>query len=237
MRNWLKNQLRDRTQLGVQIKVDAVAMQKLWLWTDMAKGEFSCLGLVDDIRDANTGAVTALIITDFILIKQQSSSDETELDPAAVAELLVDLESKGINGNKVRCWCHSHGDLSVFWSGQDDACIAGLANSAWTLSLVVNKRRDSMMRLDQYHPCHLYVSDCVFDIVYPQADGLAEACFSEFKAKVSESRNVFCHARRNAVDRVQDLKIAQERGALTIEELQEEVDWLGIDYEEQDIPF
>lgn len=237
MRNWPKNQLRERVQLGIKIQVDAVAMQKLWLWTDMARGEFSCLGLIDDIRDVNTGAVTALIVTDFILIKQQSSADETELDPAAIAELLADLESKGINGDKLRCWCHSHGDLSVFWSGQDDECIQGLSNGDWLLSLVVNKQRDSMMRLDQYHPCHLYVSDVVWDMHYPQVDGLAEACFSEFKAKVSESQNVFCSARRRAADRVQDLKIAQERGALTMDELQDEIDWMGIDFEEQDLPF
>ncbi|MBU0691488.1 hypothetical protein KKC97_10390 [bacterium] len=237
MRNWPKNQQRERVQLGIKIQVDAVAMQKLWLWADMAKGEFSCLGLVDDIRDANTGAVTALIVTDFILIKQQSSSDETELDPAAVAELLMELETQGIDGNKLRCWCHSHGDLSVFFSGQDDRCIEGLANGEWLLSLVVNKQRDSMIRLDQFHPCHLYVSDCVFDVVYPQVDGLAEACLTEFKAKVRESQNVFCRARRNAADRVQDLKIAQERGALTMDELQDEIDWMGFDYDELETPF
>lgn len=237
MRNLPKNQQRERVQLGIKIQVDAVAMQKLWLWTDMAKGEFSCLGFVDEIHDANSGAVTALIITDFILLKQQSSSDETELDPASVAQLLMDLESKGVNGNKVRCWCHSHGDLSVFWSGQDNQCIEGLANGEWLLSLVVNKQRDSMMRLDQYHPCHLYVSDVVWEVHYVTPTGLAEACFSEFKTKVSESQNIFCSARRNAADRVQDLKIAQERGALTLDELQDEIDWMGIDFEEQDIPF
>lgn len=236
MRNWPKNQ-RERVQLGIKIQVDAVAMQKLWLWADIAKGEFSCLGLVDDIRDANTGAVTALVVTDFILIKQQSSSDETELSQAAVAELLVDLEVKGINGNKLRCWAHSHGDLSVFWSGQDDRCIEGLANGEYVLSLVVNKQRDSMMRLDQYHPCHLYLGDVVWEVRYDTPTGLSEACFEEFKAKVSEFQNVFCRTRRNAADRVQDLKIAQERGALTMDELQDEIDWMGIDFEEQDIPF
>lgn len=237
MRNWPKNQSRERVQLGIKVQVDAVAMQKLWLWTDIAKGEFSCLGLVDEKRDADTGAVTALVVTDVFLVKQTCSSDETELDTSAVAELLVELESKGIDGSKLKLWCHSHGNLPVFFSGQDDRCIDGLANGGYLLSLVVNKYRDTRMRLDCYFPTHLFVSDCVWEVSFPQVEGLSENCLKEFKEKVSESQNVFCRARRNATDRVQDLKIAQERGALTPEELEEEIDWLGIDYDELETPF
>jgi len=79
--------------------------------------------------------------------------------PAAVAQLIADLENQNIDSRKLRCWAHSHGSMSVFWSGTDDECITGLANGEWLLSLVVNKKRDSMSRLDQYHPCHMYLSD------------------------------------------------------------------------------
>jgi hypothetical protein len=236
MQNWKKQQ-REPVQLGIKMQVDALAMQKIWQWVDLAKGEVSALGLVEDVRDAENGAVTALIVTDFFLVKQTCSADETTMDPASVAELLTDLETKGIDGRKLRCWCHSHGDLSVFWSGQDDECIRGLCNGEWMLSLVVNKSRDSMMRLDQYHPVHLYVSDCIWEVRYPLVDGLAEACFAEFKAKVTESRFMFGAAKQRDASRVEDLKIAQERGAMTIEEMQDEIDWLGLDYDEHELPF
>jgi hypothetical protein len=236
MQNWKKPQ-REPIQLGIKVQVDALAMQKMWQWVDLAKGEVSALGLVEDVRDADSGAVTALIVTDFFLVKQQCSADETTMDPSSVAELLIDLESKGIDGRKLRCWCHSHGDLSVFWSGQDDECIRGLCNGDWLLSLVVNKSRDTMMRLDQYHPVHLYVSDCIWEVRYNNPAGFAEACFAEFKAKVSESRFMFGAGKQRDGSRVEDLKIAQERGAMTIEEMQDEIDWLSLDRDEHDLPF
>ena len=54
------------------------------------------------------------------------------------------------------------------------------------LSLVVNKKRETLMRLDQYHPCHLYLTDIVWEVHYPLVNGLAESCLTEFKAKVIE---------------------------------------------------
>jgi hypothetical protein len=236
MQNWKKQQ-REPVQLGIKVQVDALALAKMWQWVDLAKGEVSALGLVEDVRDADSGSVTALIVTDFFLVKQTCSADETTMDPSSVAELLTDLESKGIDGRKLRCWCHSHGDLSVFWSGQDDECIRGLCNGEWMLSLVVNKSRDTMLRLDQYHPVHLYVSDCIWEVRYPVVDGLAQQCLQEFKAKVTESRISFSNGRLHDSSRAEDLKIAQERGAMTIEEMQDEIDWLGLDYDEHELPF
>jgi len=222
---------RQPVNAGVKIQVEAEAMQKLWLWTDFAKGEVSCLGLVDEVVDANTGRITALIVSDFYLVKQNCTSDETDMDVADVARLISELEAKGIDSRKLRCWAHSHGSMSVFWSGQDEQCIAGLANDDWMLSLVVNKRRDSIMRLDQYHPAHLYLADIAWDVVYPLVPGLAEECFSEFKAKVKEGTfmprtRVVVSGRDGLLD---ELDAARERGALTMDDLDEEVNWLGIE--------
>jgi hypothetical protein len=94
-----------------------------------------------------------------------------------------------------------------------------------------------MMRLDQYHPVHLYVSDCIWEVRYNNPAGFAEACFAEFKAKVSESRFMFGAGKQRDGSRVEDLKIAQERGAMTIEEMQDEIDWLSLDRDEHDLPF
>jgi hypothetical protein len=230
------NRRRDPAQVGIRLLVDAVAMQKLWAWTDVAHGEVSMLGLVDEIRDADNGAVTALLVTDMYLVKQHCSIDETTMDPQAVAQLMVDLEGKGIDPRKLRCWAHSHASMSVFWSGTDDQTVDGLANGDYLLSLVVNKKHDTMMRLDQYHPAHLYLTDIAFEISYPTVDGLAAACLAEFKAKVTETSFVMSQGRFPIAESMQDLKEAHERGALTTDELRDELDWLGIerdDYEEQ----
>jgi len=215
--------------------VEATAMQKLWLWTDMAKGEVSCLGLVDEVVNADTKRITALVVTDFHLVKQNCSYDETDMDIGDVARLITELESNGIDSRKLRCWAHSHGSMSVFWSGQDESCISGLANGEWLLSLVVNNRRDSQMRLDQYHPGHMFLPDVVWETKYPLVDGLAEACFSEFKAKVQEvafvprNRDYGPAGLRQSRAELQD---AEARGALTMDELNDELDWLGLDRDE-----
>jgi hypothetical protein len=236
--NWSKNAPREPVQLGIKIQVDAVAMMKFWHWVDMAKGEVSALGLVDEIRDADTGMITALLVTDFFLVKQECSIDETTMDPAAVAQLIADLENQNIDSRKLRCWTHSHGSMSVFWSGTDDENINGLANGEYLLSLVVNKKRDTMCRLDQYNPCHLYLSDVVWEVYYPLVDGLAEACFAEFKAKVNEG-SVFGNGKITTVDQLLDLKAAQERGAITDHDLDDELNWLGLEREdlEEQQPF
>ena len=230
MQNLQRTQ-RQPVESGVKIQVEAEAMQKLWLWTDFARGEVSCLGLVDEVVSTDTGRITALIVTDFFLVKQDCTSDETDMDTGDVARLIAELETKGIDSRKLRCWAHSHGTMSVFWSGQDESCISGLANAEWLLSLVVNKRRDTQMRLDMFHPAHLYLADVAWEVKYPLVDGLAEACFDEFKAKVHEG--TFMPRTRDVVsgrDRLwNELDAARERGALTMDDLDDELNWLGIE--------
>lgn len=169
------NKQRKPHDVGIKIQVDAVAMQKLWLWTFMAEGEVSCLGTVDELSDG-------LLVTDFHLVKQTCTDMDTELNSEAVSQLMQEVEDP----SKLRCWAHSHADMEVFWSATDDETIKGLSNGEWLLSLVVNKYRHSMMRLDQYHPAHLCVSDVVWEVHYPAVKGLEKKCAKEFKAKVKE---------------------------------------------------
>ncbi len=231
MQNLQRTQ-RQPVDAGVKIQVEAEAMQKLWLWTDFAKGEVSCLGLVDEVVSTETGRTTSLVVTDFFLVKQDCTYEETEMDVADVARLISELEAKGIDSRKLRCWAHSHGTMSVFWSGQDESCISGLANNEWLLSLVVNKRRDTQMRLDQFHPSHMYIPDVTWEVRYPLVDGLAEACFDEFKAKVRETTFLKRTRDDQLVRRdmiLDELDDASARGALTADELDDELNWLGIE--------
>jgi hypothetical protein len=197
---------------------------------DIAIGEVSCLGIVEEIKDSNSGSITALVVTDFFLVKQHCSADETTMDPQAVAELMTNLETQSVDSRKLRCWAHSHGGMSVFWSGTDDECINGLANGEYLLSLVVNKKRDAMCRLDQYHPAHMFLTDIVWEVRYPMIDGLAEQCLAEFKSKVMEDHgtNGFRRLLRGTEDHIHDLHAAHERGALTMEDLENEMGfWPG----------
>jgi hypothetical protein len=120
--------------------------------------------------------------------------------------------------------------MSVFWSGQDNACVKGLANGGYLLSLVVNKARESMMRLDVFHPAHLTISDLVWEVHCPLDQETYAECLMDFQAKVKETGK-WANLPISAVDfldqtYLEQLKQAKENGSLTEEELQEELAWL-----------
>ena len=91
-----------------------------------------------------------------------------------------------------------------------------------------------MCRLDVFHPCHLYLTDVIWEVSYPLHDGLALQCLEEFKAKVIETTFVVSHRSNQNAPLVEELNKAHERGALTDEELRDELDWMNAeDFETQ----
>ena len=238
---WQKRE-RNPVKLGIAIEIEVLVAQKIWMWTELASGEVSALGMVEELRDTQTGIVAGLRVTDIFLIKQISTDAETELDPKAVAGLMLELEQAGQDVSRLRFWWHSHGSLSVFWSDQDESCVSDLANGEYLLSLVVNKRRESLCRLDQFHPCHMYLSDVHWEVYYPLPDGLSEACLAEFKAKVTEGSMLSrWKVNGHVKEQVEELQAARERNAITDEDLRDELNMLSyddmMDWRDEDIPF
>ena len=212
-------------ELEIKIQIEASAIAKLWFWTDLAQEEISWLGLVEEVIDEEHDELIALRITDFYLVTQQCGAAETELEPAAISELMSELEPSGISPRKLRCWAHSHGAMGVFWSSIDSECIANLNNGEWLLSLVVNKRHQALMRLDIFNPVHLYVSNVLWEVHYPLVDSMKEQCEAEFKTKVIEAPSLPVNIQSDYIDQYQEIQEACRRGILTEEELAEEL-WL-----------
>ena len=165
-----------KKQLDIKIQVDALAYVKLMTWVEMAKGEVSALGIVEQ-------RFNRLIVTDFILLTQECNSTGTEIDPKAIAQLMQDVDDPSM----LRCWAHSHADMKVFWSGTDEDTIAGLSNDEWMLSLVVNKDHDAMMRLDIYYPAHVHVDNVVWELYYDVPAETKADWKKQFKEKVTEA--------------------------------------------------
>jgi len=222
----LKKQ-RDPVKLEIRVEIDAHALGKLWTWVDLARGEVSMLGIVEEELDPETGRLVALRVEDFHLVDQECSSAETTMNPQGIASLLTELEQRGVPSGKVLCWAHSHGDMGVFWSGQDHSCVKGLANGSYLLSLVVNKARDTMMRLDQFHPAHLTLSDIAWSVHCPIDQETYADCFLEFQTKVGEGCQSSMLPALGTTDDiyVERLKLAKEAGRLTEEEYEEELGW------------
>lgn len=147
-------------------------------YTDLAHGEVSALGLVEEFEGG-------FLVTDLFLPRQQCSAASTRLKDEAVATLLLELDRSGRDPSLLRFWFHSHGNLGVFWSDTDNQCIEDLANGDYLLSLVVNKRGDALARLDIYKPARVTV-DQIPVSVRTRSTGLREVCREEIRACVDE---------------------------------------------------
>ena len=65
----MKQRNREPVRLGIDIQVDSIAMQKLWTFVDLAKGEVSAIGTVETIKNESTGQICILRVTDFHLMQ------------------------------------------------------------------------------------------------------------------------------------------------------------------------
>ena len=86
-----------------------------------------------------------------VILKQEISAANCELDGQELAIHYSKMIGK--YGNDVRhCWWHSHHTMGAFWSGTDDATILSHPANDWTLSLVVNLKREYKLRIQFFKP-------------------------------------------------------------------------------------
>jgi hypothetical protein len=160
-----------KTRDGPRVRIDAEALERIWHWTELARGEFSCLAEVDD----------DLLVRDVELFDQVCTQASTDIDQQALARFLVQHPRP----ERVRAWIHSHGNLTVFWSQQDDQCIEGLANESLLVSIVVNKRHDVRCRIDLFDPLRITLDEVPLE-VRTNMRGLRAECAAAFTQHVTE---------------------------------------------------
>lgn len=201
-----------------QVLMDLSAHEKMWAWARLARGEVSMLGLVEDTPEGP-------VIADVFLPGQTCSSSHTEMDPADVARLLVDLEAVG-RAADLRAWIHSHGEMEVFWSRTDDECIERLANGSYVVSVVVNRNGRVRARVDVFRPMRIVIDDLPVRLRVPD-QGVEEACRSEFQARVRETPMFATVVRARPNEGQRDLfprgPLPRPFTALDLEELEEAV--------------
>jgi hypothetical protein len=100
------------------------------------------------------------------------------------------MAKAGEDTSRIKLWWHSHGDLGVFWSTTDEANIQRLANSSYMISIVGNKDRKSLTRIDLYQPFHVTLNDVRTESYYPEDPELELFCKKEFEVKVIEHQFV-----------------------------------------------
>lgn len=123
------------------------AMAKLKACVDLADGEVSGLGKVEQLGKD-------FLVSEVVLIEQESSWGSTVLDDEALAGFLKELISKGDDPSLWRLWWHSHGWNKPFYSKEDEKTCKRFDNE-WMLSIVTSKRGECIGRIDVYRPIHL----------------------------------------------------------------------------------
>ena len=178
-----------------KVLLSTEANEMLLHWVDLADGEVSGLGLVEEQTDEGR-LITALKVTKVFLPKQTCTGANTELEPNSVAQVMVDVPDPA----RLRLWWHSHGDMDTFWSGTDEDTIRRLANDGLLLSVVMNKAGKMLARLDQFTPLRVTIDDLPVFCLYPDL-GLRQECEILFKDRVKEIRQTAFPGHRGALGR------------------------------------
>jgi hypothetical protein len=174
----MMNTLQVAVDPNFRIQIIAAAMEKIRNWVDLAKGEVSGLGLVEKVD-------CGFCIQEVFLPKQQCSSASTEIEAEDVSALMYEVDQLGFDAGKLRFWWHSHVNMECFWSATDQNQHNLFGADNWFISTVVNKRRDSLTRVDIYNPIRIGLDRVSLEVITDL--NTIDACKAEFNDKVKEA--------------------------------------------------
>lgn len=166
-----------------QVLITPGAYLKLRLYIELCPMEIGGLGEVES-QGPN------FLITDLFILPQKVSPSETELDPAAMFEILQSCVSEGRDPASLCLWWHSHADMDVEWSETDERTIASFSGDSM-LSLVGNKAGAFACRLDILRPARQMLGDLPLTVLPPRGDEADEAALrAAIRAEMCEKLQV-----------------------------------------------
>lgn len=131
-----------------RIGITSDALTKMFVYVDECSYEIGWLGTVKQINEKY------YIIEDVFLFDQEVHETTTEITPEGLtefAEKLLQREDGLEIWNNLKMWGHSHVNMSVTPSAQDDKQMKDFAEIGhdWFIRLICNKKGD--MKLDFFH--------------------------------------------------------------------------------------
>lgn len=178
-------------KLTPQVLYTPKAWQKIWLLVDTCPKEVGWLGTVSKHDQV-------YLIEDIYVLEQTVTSAETDIEADALAHLALELETAGIDSSTLRYWGHSHVNMQVSPSGQDESQMEEyLEHVDWFIRGIYNKRRDT--KVDVFDMTEKLVFQKVNDTVQiPSMSSTEIKSFQdEIKAKVKERTYVYNNYGRN----------------------------------------
>ena len=94
------------------------------------------------------------LMQDPVILKQEISGAECDLDDDALAEYYGKALHKYGPGTRF-VWWHSHHTMAAFWSGTDMKTIEGTPTADFSVSLVINLKGEYKLRVQYFHPINI----------------------------------------------------------------------------------
>lgn len=162
-----------------KLLIPSLVHEKMMLYAKFAPGEISGLGFV-------SFQGSDIVVDDVFIFEQKASHADTTLDTDALHEFIINKTVEDPECiDKLRLWWHSHAELDAYFSVTDEQTIDSLASGPF-VSVVVNKRRAIVARLDMKEPVRLSVPLSV-ELFTEVDDDFTRALKDEVSVKVKAS--------------------------------------------------
>lgn len=144
---------------------------------EIAPKEVGWLGLVEELE-------FDYLITQIFIPEQTVTAAETDISSDAMMDLYNELIADGIDTSKLIYWGHSHVNMGVTPSGQDEIQVSEYLDSCQKfIRGIYNKA--GVAKVDVYDQTAGYVYQCV-DTAIDVPLSIAQKIEAEFEAKVTE---------------------------------------------------
>ena len=96
------------------------------------------------------------VLLDPVILKQEVSAGNCELDKEALAEYYGKYANKFKDFNFRFCWWHSHHNMAAFWSSTDLKAIDEFNEGDISFALVVNLKEEYKFRVSIWKPIEVH---------------------------------------------------------------------------------
>lgn len=152
------------------------AWRKLQYFLQLSTHEISGFGRVTDY-DSN------FLVDEIYLINQTVSSVHTQMSAIEIGKFVSQLAAYGGDISNLKLWWHSHVNMGLFWSPDDEKTMADLTRQYY-FGLVGLKNGKVLARLDIARP-RTSIDNIPVSVIEEVDESLQEKCRQEIKEKVT----------------------------------------------------
>ena len=184
-----------------KIKITREAYLKLRYYTECCDTEISGLGKVRETPDG-------FEIYSIEILDQNVSFAHSSLDAESLAKFLYEKLRNNEKIKDYKVWWHSHVNMDSYFSPIDDRTINGSTEFPYLISIVTNKMKKDLIRLDLHKPFRLTIPIEKLEIILEEDEYLKNQCLKEIEEKVKtrspmsilrgkKRKNVYLSHRKN----------------------------------------